>query len=115
MVATSSKTRKAKGRALQQKIRDDIISTFSLSEDDVRSCSMGAQGEDIQLSPRARVLFPYSIECKSVEKLNVWDAYSQAKENAKSSVPLLVFKRSRSEPMVMITWEHFLSLHWVDV
>jgi len=66
-VKTSSA--KAKGRRLQQKVRDLILETFSeLEEDDVRSTSMGAGGEDVQLSPLARRKFPFSVECKNVEK-----------------------------------------------
>lgn len=112
MVATSSKTRKAKGRAFQQHVRNRIRDVFGLHEDDVRSCSMGAQGEDIQLSPAAREVFNYSIECKSVERLNVWDAYAQAATNAAAgSTPILVFKRARAGAMVMVDLEHFLKLH----
>ncbi len=59
---------KAKGRRLQQKVRDLILETFSeLEEDDVRSTSMGASGEDVLLSPLARKKFPFSVECKNVE------------------------------------------------
>jgi len=41
---------KAKGRKLQQWVRDQILQRFpTLSTDDVRSTSMGASGEDVQL------------------------------------------------------------------
>ena len=56
---------KAKGRRLQQAVRDGILEAFpALEPDDVKSTSMGAGGEDVQLSPAARKLFPYQIECK---------------------------------------------------
>ena len=67
MTANTPQSRKAKGRHLQQKIRDDIINTFKLTENDVRSTSMGAKGCDILLSENARINFPYAIECKSQE------------------------------------------------
>ena len=36
----------------------------------------------IMRTPRAaRAKFPYSIECKNVEKLNVWDAYSNTRKH----------------------------------
>jgi hypothetical protein len=78
---------------------------------------MGAGGEDIQLSTKARQLFPYSVECKNVEKLNVWDAYAQAAQNTTDSSvePLLIFKRSRSDVMVMLRFEHFLKLNHARV
>ena len=74
---------KAKGRRLQQWVRDQLIDKLLISEEDVESRSMGASGEDLIMARDARRKFPYSIECKNVEKVNVWDAYEQAKGNAK--------------------------------
>ena len=42
---------------------------------------MGAGGEDLIMARAARQMFPFSVECKNVEKLNVWEAYEQAKAN----------------------------------
>ena len=43
---------KSKGRRFQQKVARAILDVFPhLTEDDVRSTSMGAPGEDIQMSP----------------------------------------------------------------
>ena len=69
-------SRKAKGRRLQNKIRDLLIEHFSdeLEDDDIRCAIMGESGEDLKLSPAARKLIPYSIECKNQEKLNIWDS-----------------------------------------
>ena len=69
-----------------------------LEEDDVHSTSMGAGGEDVQLSPAARRHFPYSVECKNVEKLNVWNAYEQAEANSGKHEPLLVMKKNVRSP-----------------
>ena len=66
------KTRSAKnkGKRLQNDVRDLILETFKeLEPDDVRSTTMGDSGEDILLSPAARKLFPFSVECKNQEKL----------------------------------------------
>ena len=41
---------------------------------------MGAQGEDLMLSPLARDLFPYSIECKNQAAINVWASDVGTKE-----------------------------------
>lgn len=61
---------KAKGASGQREIRDLILSIFSeLKEDDVRSTSMGAQGEDLLLSPKAREAVPYNIEIKRRAKI----------------------------------------------
>ena len=102
---------KAKGRKLQQMVRDLILETFSeLEPDDVRSTSMGAGGEDLQLSPAARRKFPYSVECKNVEKLNVWGAYEQAAANSGKHEPLLVMKKNRKKPLVVLDLEAFIGL-----
>ncbi len=103
---------KAKGRRLQQMIVRDLLELFPhLSEDDVRSTSMGAGGEDIQLSPLARKSIPYSIEAKNQERLNLWAALDQAKANTPSgSDPIVVLKKNQSKPHVLLSWECFLKL-----
>ena len=89
-------SRKAKGRRLQNKIRDLLIEHFSdeLEDDDIRCAIMGESGEDLKLSPAARKLIPYSIECKNQEKLNIWDSLEQAEENSNGHTPVLIFKRN---------------------
>ena len=102
---------KAKGRNLQKWVRDLLLENFpSLEPDDVRSTSMGAGGEDLQLSPAARRLFGFSIECKNVERLNVWDAYDQASANSGKHEPLLVMKKNRKKPLVVLDAETFVKL-----
>ena len=64
---------KAKGRRLQQWVRDQLIEHLMVNEEDVESRSMGASGEDLIMAKDARRKFPYSIECKNVEKVNIWD------------------------------------------
>jgi len=106
---------KAKGRNLQQWVRDLILESFpALEPDDVRSTSMGAGGEDLLLSPAARRLFPYSVECKNVEKLNVWNAYDQAAANSGEHEPLLVMKKNRKKPLVVMDAEAFVNLLKTD-
>ena len=59
------KTRSAKnkGKRLQNNIRDILLENFKeLEPDDIKSTTMGESGEDIQLSPAARKLIPYSFE-----------------------------------------------------
>ena len=67
------------GKRLQNQVRDLILEKFQqLEEDDVRSTTMGDSGEDVLLSPFRR-LFPFSIECKNQEKLNIWSSLEQMK------------------------------------
>jgi len=67
-------------------------------------------GEDVMLSPKARAIFPYSIECKNVEKLNLWEAWKQAEANAGGYEPLLIVKRNRQKPLVVVDAEHFIGV-----
>ena len=102
---------KAKGRNLQKWVRDLLLENFpSLEPDDVRSTSMGCGGEDLQLSPAARKLFSFSIECKNVERLNVYDAYDQASANSGDHEPLLIMKKNHRKPLVVMDAEHFVEL-----
>jgi hypothetical protein len=62
---------KAKGRLGQQEVRDAILKRFpNLEPDDVRSTAMGQNGEDIQLSPKARKYLPVTIEVKRRKNLS---------------------------------------------
>ena len=103
---------KNKGRTLQKLIRDKILDTFpELEPDDCKSTSMGAGGEDVQLSPAARRLFPFSVEAKSRASIGVYAWYQQAKTNApKDMEPLLVIKQNHSKPLVVIDLDDFMEL-----
>ena len=105
-------SRKAKGRRLQNKIRDLLIEHFSdeLEDDDIRCAIMGESGEDLKLSPAARKLIPYSIECKNQEKLNIWDSLEQAEGNSNGYTPILIFKRNRSKTYAVVELNNFLKL-----
>ena len=103
---------KAKGRRLQNKVRDVLLEHFSeeLEPDDIRTAIMGETGEDIKLSPAARKLIPYSFECKNQEKLNIWSSLEQADENSGDYPPVLIFKRNRSKTYVTVELEEFMKL-----
>ena len=100
---------KAKGRKLQQWVRDLILSNHrSLEPDDVRSTSSGAGGEDILLSPRARAILPVSIECKNHNSMALYHWYDQAVMNApKGTEPIVVAKANHRHPVVIVDAEYF--------
>ena len=102
---------KQKGRLLQQWVRDQLIEELGVHPEDVESRSMGAGGEDLIMARAAREKFPYSIECKNVEKLNVWDAYEQAKANSGDYEPIVVMKKNGKKPVVVVDAEYFVRLH----
>ena len=101
---------KAKGRKLQQWARDQILQRFpTLSIDDVRSTSMGAGGEDVQLSTAARELVSYTIECKNRKAIAVYKDYEQAKTHGLIE-PLVILKQNLSKPLALVDAEHFFDL-----
>ena len=102
---------KAKGRRLQNKIRDDLRLTFpELEDDDIKSQTMGMPGEDIVLSPAAKKVICYSFECKNVEKLNIWATIQQAEDNAEDRHPVVVIKRNGTKVYAVLEFEQFLTL-----
>ena len=109
----SPKSSKAKGRRLQNMVRDKLRAAFSssLEEDDIKSQTMGMTGEDIVLSPAARKLIPYSIECKNVERLNVWQCLKQTEDNThEDCAPALVIKRNQQSPYIMVPLDIWIAL-----
>lgn len=110
-MAISPSSAKAKGRNLQKRVRDEILARYpDLTEDDVRSCPMGSQGEDIQLSSAAKAAFPYSVECKARAKIAlVYDALAQARTQ-NDLTPLAVIKADRKEALVVLSLTDFMAL-----
>jgi len=107
-----SRSAKNKGKRLQNKVRDLILEKFNskLEPDDVRSITMGDSGEDILLSPAARRLFPFSVECKNQEKLNIWSSLEQAEGNSGNHPPLVIFKRNRTKTYAVLEFDELLKL-----
>ena len=107
------KSAKAKGRNLQNLVRDKLRSIFIgkvLEEDDIKSQTMGMGGEDIVLSPSAKKVIPYSFECKNTERLNLWKALEQCESNCEDREPVLIIKRNRSDVYAIIKFDKFLNL-----
>lgn len=101
---------KAKGRNLQKWVVKELLNRFpTLTELDVKSTSMGAGGEDVQLASAAAALFPYCVECKSLSKVAVYNYYEQAKTHG-TREPLVIIKQNHSEPLAIVDAKHFLDL-----
>ena len=101
---------KAKGRKLQQWMRNLLIEKLEVHPEDIESRSMGASGEDLIMARAAREKFPMSIECKNQEKVNVWESYKQAEDNSGKYEPVVIIKRNKSKPLVVVDAEYFVSL-----
>jgi hypothetical protein len=112
MTANTPASRKAKGRRFQQEIRDDLIKRLSLNPGDILSTPMGQAGSDLYLSPEARKWFPFAVECKNQEKVALWPWWDQCTTNAAKEdlAPLLLIKRSRTEPLAVLWWDDFLAM-----
>ena len=109
---TQIRSRKAKGRRLQNWVRDSLRGLFlTLTDDDVRVAIMGETGSDIKLSKTAKKLFPYDIECKNTEGWKkVYDAYDQADGHGEDQ-PLVFIKMNRRNQLVLVDAKHFMRLN----
>jgi len=105
---------KAKGRRLQKWFAEKLVEHLNIDSEDLESRPMGSSGEDIIMGKLTRQKFPYSIECKNQEAVNVWKAYEQAESNCKGYEPLVVIKRNQHKPLVVIDAEYFVKLHERD-
>ena len=112
-MAITTSSAKQKGRKHQQWVRDSILALFptTLKSDDIRSTSMGCGGEDVTMSPLARSLFPYSVECKAHKSFAIYKVLEQAASNCpKSAEPIAIIKADRQKPLVVVDAEHFFGL-----
>tara|TARA_B100000287_G_scaffold432361_1_gene491528 strand:- start:3205 stop:3477 length:273 start_codon:yes stop_codon:yes gene_type:complete len=85
-----------------------LIEHREVHPEDIESRSMGAGGEDLIMARDARQKFPFSIECKNVEKLNVYEAYAQACANSGDHEPILFMKKNHKKPLVVVDAEWFI-------
>lgn len=113
MKGISVASRKAKGRKLQQWVRDQIFNLSSvLRAEDIKSTPMGVNGPDLQLSPFAQDIFPWSIECKANKSFAVYKIMEQCEASTpQGHVPIVVVKGDRKKPLVVVDAEWFFSLH----
>ena len=82
-----------------------------MTEDDVRSTSMGAGGEDVLMSTAARKQWPVSIECKRKAKFAGYTLMDQAEANCpKGAQPIVVVRGDRKKAMVLVDAEYFFDL-----
>jgi hypothetical protein len=107
---------KAKGRSHQQAIKKIILARYPwLGEGDVESCSMGAGGVDIKMSPLARKTLPLSIEAKATKKTPSLAEIKQARENAyKGTTPTVIWSPHGSGPdkaLIMFDLQDFLDFY----
>lgn len=106
---------KAKGRRAAAEVKDLLYKYApDLKPGDIEVTSSSVIGEDLKLSPAARDVFPFVVEVKNQEALNIWAALKQAEGHVKTDdgfkVPLLFFRRNRSKLYVAMDAEQFIKL-----
>lgn len=109
---------KAKGRNLQKWVCEQIslltgIPWSSNGKEDcpISSRPMGQSGTDVRLESHVKKLFPFSVECKWCESWSVPAWIEQAKTNQEKGTNwLLICKRSRNNPVVIMDAEAFFEL-----
>ena len=106
----NAKSAKAKGRVLQNLVRDKLHALFPKLTEDISSQTMGMKGMDIVLTPLAKKKVPYAFECKNVERFDLWKTWEQAEDNAENLNPVVVVKKNKKKPKGVIDLELFLKL-----
>lgn len=88
-----------------------MLGTFAgLQPDDILVKATSQGGVDLHLSPAAHEYFPYAIEVKCAEALNIWAALTQAETNAGDGEPVVFFKRAFTPMFVALRADEFVSL-----
>ena len=109
---TTIRSRKAKGRRLQDWVRDSLRGLFlTLTDDDVKVAIMGERGADVKLSKQAKKSFPYDIECKNAEGCNKnYNAYDQAYVHGDDH-PVVFIKMNMRNPLAIVAAKHCMKLN----
>ena len=107
---------KAKGRRLQQWVRDWLRENLKgVEDDDVQSTPGGVNGPDIGLSPLARKIWPWTVECKARARVPLYDALEQAESNLiNQTKPVAIIKADRKDPIAILYAKDFLEMtQWI--
>ena len=108
-------SRKAKGRNLQYWVCERLAEMYKVPFEqnnpdcEIHSREMGQHGTDIVLRGKVRELFPFSIECKCQENIQLPQWIEQARKNVeKDKSWLLVLKKQNiGSPVVVMDWRDF--------
>jgi hypothetical protein len=104
---------KAKGRKASTMVKDLLFKYApDLRQGDIEVTPSGVTGVDLKLSPAAKEIYPFAIEVKNQESLNIWSAYEQAMKHSAGTtdMPILFFKRNKSELMACLKADDFIKL-----
>jgi hypothetical protein len=106
----NTRSAKAKGNRLQNYVAECMEKYLGIGAGDIRKTTAGVNGPDVEVTDTLVDKFPFSVECKNTERVNIWAAYEQACGNngtTHARIPMLVIKRNRSVPLACIELETF--------
>jgi hypothetical protein len=110
----STSSAKAKGRSLQQWTCQKISELLDIpwgKDELIASREASQTGTDIRLVGEAKKKFPYSVECKWQESWSLSSWIEQAKSNQGKEMDwLLIIKKSRMTPLVVMDADRFFEL-----
>lgn len=100
---------KAKGRNLQNWLKQKIIEIWNVKPGDVRTAIMGETGTDIKFGADLHEQYPYDFECKNQEVTKIiYDMYEQRINGVR--IPVLVVKKNHKPPLAIVSVEDFLRI-----
>lgn len=105
---------KGKGRNLQHWVCERISEITGIPYNQqsdsclIHSREMGQAGVDIVLRGGADTMFPFAVECKSVENFSLYSSVDQAVKNERPQTYwLLVHKKKNRNPIAIMDWNTF--------
>jgi hypothetical protein len=105
---------KNKGRRLTAYIREKLLewAPDDLKPGDIQVPAGSQPGADLWLSPKAKEIYPFCIEAKNTETIQIWAAYKQAERHKKdpAEIPIVVYTRNHADVMVTLKFDDFLKL-----
>lgn len=118
METIKPRSAKNKGLSFQKRIASFIGGLIGIdaSQDDdslIQSRLSGQNGTDIILRGEAKDRFPFSVECKNCDRINLPEWVEQARQNSGKGSPWLLFIHSRpagQEDLVVMESETFRSI-----
>jgi hypothetical protein len=110
---------KSKGMTFQKEICRRIAKLLGIefnNKDDtcpIHSRESGQSGTDVVIRDKKLLKkFPFSIECKRTEKLQLYKSINQARENKLQETDwLLIARRNRENPIVIMDFDTFEKLY----
>ncbi|MEM4359808.1 MAG: hypothetical protein QXT45_04710 [Candidatus Bilamarchaeaceae archaeon] len=104
---------KDKGRRLQRWVCDQVAAILGVPcgyDEHVAPREMGQNGSDIRVVGDYKDQFPFYVECKWQEVWSLPSWISITKVRAGNQPWMIVMKRNRQEPVVVVDAEVFFSL-----